>query len=333
MKKKNSLLFMFTLLFVGLVSGCNQNDSNVSNDGLILYRGYSTPYMENAFASIVVAVQDGVIVDASIDEYFYGDSMYEPVPNSDGSFGTGSNENMKLVSKLMNDEVYSDQMSELDRTGNLISENYKAIEDFVTGKTIDEIEKDFGHLDEVSVLDLVAGATPLSTKKYIQSIVDAVKDGSIVSEFPAVDDTSKIMLKRGIGAPHGDQAFADIVVAVDDDKILGASIDEFQYFEGEGVPSSHSILGESFTDTKKPLASKAKNDSKYSSMMKEYANATLNLRENYAGIENFVEGKSISDVEKTISESTPGQPVDAVSGATLVDTVGYLQAIIDVAKQ
>lgn len=305
----------------------------VTGEGLVLYRGYSSPNRPDEFASVVVAVQDNVILDASIDEYMYSDTL-EGVPNSDGKFGEGSVEGQSLVSKLENDEVYSKNMEEIAGSTLTVAENYAGIESFVRGMTVEEVQELVDGAEDGQAIDAVSEATFVNTKSYLQSIVDVVNNGDIVSEFPAIEDTAGLELKRGVEAPHGDQAFADVVVAVNGDTILGASIDEFQYVEGgESIFGSNEEFGEVFANPDAPLISKSMNDEMYSSLMKDIANASNTLLGNYQAIQAYTAGKTVSEVEETIADSTPGEPVDAVSEATFVDTVGYLQAIVDVAKK
>ena len=64
--------------------------------------------------------------------------------------------------------------------------------------------------------------------------------------------------------------------------------------------------------------------------MKDKAGSTVSIADNYDAIEKFCVGKTIKELEDVANSENP---VDAVSGATLVDTKGYLEAIIEVAKK
>ena len=66
--------------------------------------------------------------------------------------------------------------------------------------------------------------------------------------------------------------------------------------------------------------------------MADKAESTVSLKDNFAAIEDFVAGKTIEEIKEVIASATPGETVEAVSGATLVDTVGYLQLIVDAAE-
>lgn len=63
--------------------------------------------------------------------------------------------------------------------------------------------------------------------------------------------------------------------------------------------------------------------------MNQKAGATVRIDENYNAIQNHVNGMSIADA-KALSEKDDA--VDAVSGATLADTAGYIGLIVEAAK-
>ena len=63
--------------------------------------------------------------------------------------------------------------------------------------------------------------------------------------------------------------------------------------------------------------------------MAEKAGSTVTIKENFEAIENFVAGKIVEEIKETIAGAKEGEKVEAVSGATLVDTAGYLQLIVD----
>lgn len=147
--------------------------------------------------------------------------------------------------------------------------------------------------------------------------------------------TQEITLHRAYSAPHGDKGFARIVVALSKDVIIGVALDEFQYLDAaEGliaVPSSDGAFAAGHKEGK-VLVSKRTSDAAYSKMMTDIAKATKTISANYDAITAFVVGKTLSEIEAVVAAATPGKPVDAVSGATLADTVGYLNAILETAK-
>lgn len=60
------------------------------------------------------------------------------------------------------------------------------------------------------------------------------------------------------------------------------------------------------------------------------AGSTVTLGANFDAIQNYAVGKTIDEIEATASGENA---VDAVSGATLVDTAGYLATILAAAQE
>lgn len=134
-------------------------------------------------------------------------------------------------------------------------------------------------------------------------------------------------------AAHGTKCFAVLTVAMQDGVIAAAHIDEFQFMAAEGtvgVPNSEADFGQSFPDGK-VLASKRANAEMYSANMAK-AGSTVALPDNYAAIEAFVTGKTVEELEAAVAGKTAEEMVDAVSGCTLVDTLGYVNGLIEAAK-
>ena len=154
---------------------------------------------------------------------------------------------------------------------------------------------------------------------------------------PVAGGTTKTMADIKLGqvlfAAHGTKCFAVMTVALEGDVIVAAYIDEFQFMDAAtaiGVPNSDSDFGTSFPEGK-VLASKRVNSALYSENMAK-SGSTVALEDNYKAIEKFVTGMTISELEATISTLTKEAAVDAVSGATLVDTLGYLQGLLAAAQ-
>lgn len=296
---------------------------------LVLHRAYPKE-VDGAFTNVVVATSGDKIVDAIIDEYQYyeADSDYKAVPNSDGAFGEGTAEGKILGSKIDNNEAYSADMKEAGGEVTLL-DNYNAVTDFVKGKTITELEDFLNENDDEQILDAVTGATFKSTPNLVKMIVEAAKDNTFVASGDA-ENPDDVEVRYALGAPHGDKSFGNAVVAVEGDKIIAASIDEYQYLDGgTGVPGSEGGFGEGYNDSNVVLGSKLENNDMYSDLMTEHAESTVALKDNFAAIENFVAGKTVEEVKAVIESATPGEAIDEVTGATLVDTAGYLQLIID----
>ena len=296
-----------------------------------LRRGYAAPHSEQAFSSIGVILEGDKILDAEIDEYQFGDpATFDGVPNSDKDFGDGYAENVVLYSKADNDDDYSTVMKDSGKATKSLEENYEAIEDFVKNKTIGEVQATIDASEDGKPVDAVSGATLVDTVGYLEAIVDVAENGYISHGAYDPNNSEEVELKRELSAPHGTRSFADVMVAEQGDTIVAASIDEFQFMEGEAIPNGDKKLGEGFADAKAPLISKLENNAAYSNVMKNSGKATKTLGEGYKAIEHFVVGKTEAEVMEVVNNSTPGEPVDAVSSSTLVDTSNYLKSIAEV---
>ncbi|WP_028530727.1 hypothetical protein [Paenibacillus sp. HW567] len=147
--------------------------------------------------------------------------------------------------------------------------------------------------------------------------------------------SAPLKVGRVEAAAHGKKCFTVAVAAVQNGVIVAASLDDYQFLSSDvakGVPNSDSDFGQNYKDPKMVLASKKANAKYYSEHMKEEAKSTVSYDKNMAAIEKFATGKTIKSLEATLANKTKEQMVDAVSGATLVDTQGYLRAILDAAK-
>lgn len=137
-------------------------------------------------------------------------------------------------------------------------------------------------------------------------------------------------------ASHSDDAICIATVAVKDDVIVSATIDEITYLsndEFKGLPNTQSDASfGSQTDASKNLSSKVQNDEAYSGLMKANG-ATHGIKENYQAICDYVVGKNVEDLKREVTGKTDEEVIDAVSGCTLKSTKGYLQAIIEACKQ
>lgn len=133
-------------------------------------------------------------------------------------------------------------------------------------------------------------------------------------------------------AAHGTKCFAVLTVAMQDDMIADAYIDEYQFMAADsiGVPNSEADFGTAYPEGK-VLASKKVNAAAYSENMKK-AGSTVDLATNYAAIEDFVTGKTVAEVEAAFAGKTAEEAVDVVSGCTLADTLGYVNGLVEAAK-
>ena len=141
---------------------------------------------------------------------------------------------------------------------------------------------------------------------------------------------AEVKLGQSIFAAHGTKCFAVITVAMDGDKIADAHIDEFQMMAADtsiAVPNSAVMI----EVEGKVLGSKRQNAAAYSENMKK-AGSTVALDVNYDLIQAFCVGKTVAELETLVAPMTAQTAIDAVTGATLVDTLGYLQGLLAAAK-
>ena len=148
----------------------------------------------------------------------------------------------------------------------------------------------------------------------------------------ALAETHEVKLGQVQWAAHGTKCFAVMTVVLQGDVIVAAHIDEYQVGAGMvGVPNSENGFG-GFTDGK-VLYSKRVNAAAYSANMTK-AGSTVALDVNYDLIQNFCVGKTVAELEAVIAgfNGDATAAVDAVTGATLVDTLGYLTGLLEAAK-
>ena len=127
------------------------------------------------FAVLTVAMQGDVIADAYIDEYQFMAADSIGVPNSDADFGQSFPEGKVLASKKVNAETYSANMAAKAGSTVSLTDNYAAIENFVTGKTIAEVEAAFEGKTAAEAVDVVSGCTLVDTLGYVNGLVEAAK--------------------------------------------------------------------------------------------------------------------------------------------------------------
>lgn len=150
--------------------------------------------------------------------------------------------------------------------------------------------------------------------------------------LPMAAMAASITLGQVLYAPHGTRSFAVMTVAMEGDTIVAAHIDEFQFLDASaiGVPNSDAGFGEAYPEGK-VLASKRVNTAAYSKSMAA-AGSTVALDVNFDAIQKFVVGKTVAELEAFLKDKTKEDVVDAVSGATLVDTRGYIEGLIAAAR-
>ena len=139
--------------------------------GQVYYAAHGT----EACGVMTIAMQDGVIVGAHIDELqFVPAEMADPLPNSDAEFGANYPEGIALASKRFNHEAYSAVMSMAGSTQD-ITMSFDAIEAFAIGKTVAELEAAIGGKTAAEMVDAVSGATLEDTLGYLNGLLEAAK--------------------------------------------------------------------------------------------------------------------------------------------------------------
>ena len=164
-------------------------------------------------------------------------------------------------------------------------------------------------------------------KKFL-SLILAV--AMLLSVAAFAETAHEVKLGQVQFAAHGTKCFAVMTAVVEGDVIVAAYIDEYQVGAGMvGVPNSENGFG-GFADGK-VLYSKRVNAEAYSANMAK-SGSTVMLADNYAAIEAFVTGKTVAELEAAVAGKDATAMVDAVSGCTLVDTLGYINGLIEAAK-
>lgn len=350
--KKNGLigLLLMVVLSVSVIFGSaplyrsidniGKAKTNTENDGtstqatLKIGQGLAAPHGTRSFAVTSVVLDGDQIVDAYIDEYQYLSAEDAVgVPNSE-ELAASVAEGVVLASKRVNNELYSANMTESAGATVEIAANFDAVQEYARGKTISELESLLNDNTKEEVADAVSGATLVDTDGYLSSIIEAAKAAKESAGVAFSGDLSAFRLNSMDGAAHGTKCFTVSTVFTDGNQIALSYIDEFQYLSAdgaEGVPNSEG-LAENIADGF-VLASKRINNQSYSANMTESAESTVEIAVNYDKIQEYVNGKSISELESFVSDKTPEEVVDAVSGATLVDTSNYINALVDAAKE
>ena len=139
-------------------------------------QAYYAAHGTEACGILTVAMQDGVIVAAHIDEIqFVPAEMAEPLPNSDADFGANYPDGQTLASKCVNADVYSMAMAAMGGATQNIADSYAAIEAFAVGKTVAELEAAIAGKTSAEMVDAVSGATLADTLGYLTGLLEAAK--------------------------------------------------------------------------------------------------------------------------------------------------------------
>jgi hypothetical protein len=291
-----------------------------------LHRGYAGAHGDKCFTEVVVATaDDGTILAANVDDYQFmakDTAGITPVPNSDKGFASGIADGNVLIDKYGNSAVYSNAMAAKGGSTQEWAVSMKAIEEYAVGKKPADLEKTSG-------ADAVAGATLVDTANYLKAIATVAGADDLTTQGTYTGDGSDLSMGHALAAAHGDKAFASAVSLVQNGTIVASSIDDFQFMAKDTagitpVPNSDAGFGQGYASGM-VLCSKSVNSDVYSQTMKSKGNATQPWLTSMQAIESYVAGKTPSQLGSSVG-------VDAVSGATLADTAGYIQAAVSAAK-
>lgn len=303
-----------------------------SGKGLQLGLSYAAAHGTKSFAEAYAAVRGDVIVAAYVDEFQFvdDDAGVQAVPSSDKEFGEGYAEGKTLASKRMMADYYSALMAEKAGSTVRIDDNFNAIQAFTVGKTIAEVE---AAAEQDNAVDLVSGATLVDTAGYLKAIAQAARNAreTLAEEFNG--DAGELRLSVIYGAANGENCFTAAAALTQGETILLSYVDEFQFLDAgeavEGVPNSGSDLAAGYAEGK-VLCSKRMEADYYSAMMADYAGSTIPIDKNFDAIQAHVNGMTTAEAEALGAKE---DAVDAVSGATLVNTYKYIAAIAEAARK
>lgn len=324
-------LIVGAALAVGTGMFAKEADNGVQ--GIQIGQAYAAVNGTRSFTEAVAVVQNDVLVAAYLDDFQFNDAKPEVVgvPNSDAAFGADYAEGQVLMSKRQNTGFYSQMMTDYAGSTVSIDANYDAIQEFAVGKTISELKAVAAKGAEA--VDAVSGATLADTAGYLGAIVQAAEAAQSAPVSPFEGDVSQLKLHVVYSAANGDNCFTSGAAVTDGDTIVASYVDEFQFMDASdeivGVPNSDADLSAGYAEGK-VLASKRVNAAPYSKMMTDYAGSTVSIDANYDSIQSYLAGMTIS---AAAALSQDAAAVDAVSGATLVNTANYVGVIVEAAQQ
>lgn len=348
--RKKMLTFMLCGVMTASLVGCSNKEkapeTNTNNTAttapaeetaataskISIGQVYGAAHGTKCFSMATVVVDGDVIVSAYIDDFqFFGtDAGVTGVPNSDADFASGYADGNVLGSKRVNAEYYSELMASHAGSTVAINANFDAIQSYVAGKTIAEIET-LSASD--TAVDSVSGATLVDTAGYLNLIAEAAKAAQNNEAVEYTGDLSALTLKVTYGAAHGTKCFTTGAVLTDGNTIVLSYLDDFQFLTNEdgvtGVPNSDADFAAGYAEGV-VLASKRVNNAYYSEMMASHAGSTVTIENNYNAIMSHADGMEISAVAVLAAEESP---VDAITGATLADTAGYLNLLVEAAQK
>lgn len=170
--KKLVALFLVLVMVLCSVAALAEEEVKL---GQVQYAAHG----KQSFAVITAAVQGDVVLAAWIDEFqvMSGEGVVG-VPNSGETFGAnivGSEDGKVLGSKRVNNAYYSGNMASRGGATQELLVSWQAIEAFVAGKTIDDLEFVAFENAETAGADIISGATLTDTLGYLKGIIAAAQ--------------------------------------------------------------------------------------------------------------------------------------------------------------
>lgn len=327
MKKAVALIMAGAMMLI--LAACGGDGGAGGSGGsmeLKLGQVLDNPHGDRGFAVVSTVINGDTVVKAYIDEYqFIGGAT--GVPNSDADFAAGfADAANPLANKRVNNAQYSENMANNAGATMTLAEGYDAIQKYVEGKKISELEELTGKTDE-EVVDAVAGTTLVDTKGYIGSIIKAAKAAEGTTAVKVDGSAADVKIGQVDGAAHGTRCFTVSTAVVVGDKVVLSWLDEFQFMDAEGatgVPNTDGNFGAGVAEGKVLLSKRVNNDL-YSTAMAASGGATNTIAAGYDAVQAHANGKTIAEIKE--AAGTGEAAVDAVAGSTLTDTANYLGAI------
>lgn len=130
---------------------------------------------ERAFCVATVAMEGDTIAAALLEEFqFLSPEGFASVPNPETFTNADGN---VLASKRLSDEAYSANMANAGATQNLVT-SYKAIEAYVVGMTVSDLEAALEGKTSEEMVDAVSSSTLTDTYGYLMAILEAARDAA-----------------------------------------------------------------------------------------------------------------------------------------------------------
>ena len=164
--------------------------------GIQLGLAYGAAHGTKCFTEAYAVVKDDTIIAAYVDEFQFVDSAagLNVVPNSDvaDGFAAGYAEGKALASKKVVNDYYSKNMAEKGGATISLMDNFAAIETYVVGKTIAEVETLAGG-DKQAAIDAVSGCTLADTAGYLGVIAQAAKNAQTTQAVEFTGDSLSLI--------------------------------------------------------------------------------------------------------------------------------------------